>query len=50
MGNLITWIIGVPIIAIAIYILVKSIKGKASGGGCGGCSGGCSSEDKSSCH
>ena len=49
MGDLITWIIGIPIIGFAKYILVKNIKGKAKGGGCGGCNG-CSSEDKNSCH
>lgn len=49
MGNIITWIIAIPIIAIAIYILVKNVRGSAKGGGCDGCSG-CGSSDNKSCH
>ena len=48
MGNLVTWIIAVPIIAIAIYILVTRIKAGVKGGGCSGCSG-CDSADNKSC-
>ena len=47
MGSVLTWIIGIPIIASGIYILLKSIKKEVKGGGCAGCSG-CSSEE--SCH
>lgn len=47
MGNLITWLIGIPIIGLGIYILVRSIKREVKGGGCSGCSG-CSSENE--CH
>ena len=48
MGNLITWIIALPIIAIAVYILVTRIKSGVKGGGCSGCSG-CGSADDESC-
>ena len=47
MGNLITWIIAIPIVVIAIYIIVKNITKSASGTGCDGCSGcGTDSQDK----
>lgn len=48
MGNFITWIIAIPIVAIAIYILVKNIRGKTKGSGCDGCSG-CSSGGSKPC-
>lgn len=44
MGNLLTWIIAIPIIAFGVYILAKSLKREAKGGGCSGCSG-CDSKD-----
>ncbi|WP_129599068.1 FeoB-associated Cys-rich membrane protein [Anaerophilus nitritogenes] len=34
-----TWIIGIPIIGLGIYCLIKSIKKEITGGGCTGCSG-----------
>lgn len=48
MGNVLTWVIGIPIIAFGIYILVKSIKREVKGGGCSGCSSekSCHPEDK----
>lgn len=46
MGNLITWIIAVPIVAVAAYILVKNIRKSATGSGCDGCSGCSSDKDK----
>lgn len=49
MGNLITWIIAIPIIAFGIYTLVKTIKSGVTGGGCDGCSG-CSSERDKKCN
>ena len=45
MGNFITWIIAIPIVAIAVYILVKNVRGKVKGNGCDGCSG-CSGGEK----
>ena len=49
MGDIITWIIAVPIVLIAGYILVKNVRGKVKGNGCDGCSG-CGSEESKSCH
>ena len=49
MGNLITWIIAIPIIAVAVYIIVKNIKKSASGTGCDGCSG-CGTDDQNNCN
>ncbi len=49
MGNIITWIIAVPIIAAGVYILFKKVKGGMDGGSCSGCSG-CDSPDKKKCH
>ncbi len=48
MGDIITWIIAIPIVAVAIYILVKNIRGKAKGDGCDGCSG-CSGGEEKPC-
>lgn len=48
MGNFITWIIAIPIVAGAIYIIVKNVKQSASGTGCDGCSG-CGSRDSKDC-
>ncbi|WP_110942875.1 FeoB-associated Cys-rich membrane protein [Inediibacterium massiliense] len=44
-----TWIIGIPIIGLGIYCLIKSIKREVTGGGCSGCSG-CSNHQCSSKH
>ena len=48
MGDIITWLIAVPIIGLGIYILVKNIKNGADGGGCSGCSG-CGTDDEKKC-
>ena len=45
MDNLVTILIGVPIILIPLFLLFKNIKKEVKGGGCAGCS-----ENCSSCH
>lgn len=45
MGNIINWIIALPIIGLGIYFLVKSINKEAKGEGCAGCSGACNMDD-----
>ena len=49
MGNLITWIIAIPIVAVAAYIIVTNIKKSATGGGCDGCSS-CDSDKPGGCN
>ena len=42
MGNVITILIGAPIILIPLFLLFKNIKMEVKGEGCSGCSGDCS--------
>lgn len=46
MGNIITWLIAVPIILGGVYILIKSLKKGVEGDGCSGCTGGCDTDNK----
>lgn len=48
MGNLVTWLIAVPIVAAGIYILVKNLRGQVTGDGWVGCTG-CSPEEEKTC-
>jgi hypothetical protein len=43
MNNLITILIGAPIILIPLFLLFKNIKKEVKGEGCAGCTGNCSS-------
>lgn len=50
MGNIITWLIAIPIIVGGAYILIKSFKKGVKGDGCSGCSGGCGCDVGSKCN
>lgn len=45
MGNVISWLIALPIIGFGIYSLIKSIIKEAKGGGCAGCNLPCNMDD-----
>ncbi|QZY55392.1 DUF1206 domain-containing protein [Crassaminicella profunda] len=39
MGNLLTWVLGVGIIGLGVYCLIKGIKKEVNGTGCSSCKG-----------
>tara|TARA_B100000965_G_scaffold273666_1_gene231665 strand:- start:128 stop:277 length:150 start_codon:yes stop_codon:yes gene_type:complete len=45
MGNIVNWIIALPIIGLGLYLLVKGIKKEVKGEGCPGCSESCNMDD-----